>query len=314
MPFYEQIVTGTLPANLPQYTSTPSSLMVSGTVFLFLQDKFGSPALKLLNALQLSLLLAGNFQPTGTHPIQDHISGLDIDYVSSGTISVNPGAAYVPSLGRNVIVTGSITQAFPIPAPTGTWQHVYLWENNGTPSIQVTGTAPSNPYFGRARTKNADNSMRYLGSLLPDNGGYLHRFATNVVGGSLEMSWLFQNDILPFQLPITYPTGTTIQTTSIAGVIPATGLVDELTLLGVVSAPATTAWVAAIGETILSYVTPTTQSAEMYFRVDNQSASSVTYFFPPGKVKVSGNTIQTQISVGTVSLNVRVKGIRIPRS
>lgn len=57
MPFYDTLVTGTLTQNIPQYTSTPSSLMVSGTAFPFVQDKFGTPQTKLLNALQLGQML-----------------------------------------------------------------------------------------------------------------------------------------------------------------------------------------------------------------------------------------------------------------
>lgn len=266
-------------------------------------------------------MLQANGLVSGTHALiqanylsQAYIDGLTIDYITSGSIRLNPGQAFVPALNRLVIVTGTITQAFPIPVVTGTWQHVYLWENNGVPSVQVTGTVPSDPYRGRARTKSGDTAYRYLGSLLPDNGGYIYRFATNVVGGSLEMNWIWTNNILPFEV-VTGMTGTTPQNISIAGIIPASGLVDELRVLGVVNAPAATAWTAGIGETILAsnIAASNIQSAEMYFRVDNQSAAAEAYFFPPGPIKVSGNTIQGMVAPGTINLSVRVKGIRIPR-
>lgn len=248
--------------------------------------------------------------------IQDYISGLDVDYVSSGTISVSPGQAYVPSLGRMVVVTGTITQSFTIPVPTGTWQHVYLWENSGVPSIQVTGTVPSNPYVGRARTKSDNTAYRYLGSLLPDDAGYLYRFNTATVGGSMEMSWLWRNDVVPFLLGANL-TGSTPQTISAAGLIPVSGIVDELLIVGVLTAPAGTIAAAGIGETILStsYIAVPFQSGDIYFRIDNQSAATETYFFSPGRVKLHGTNIQyVSASSAGVTLQIRVKGIRIPRS
>jgi hypothetical protein len=311
--------TGTPISQITPYTGTPSDLLVSGTVFPFSHGLPSSPVSKHLSALQMSQMLGTQFQPSGTYtPVrqQAYIDGLSIDYITSGSIRVNPGQAYVPSLNRDVVVTGSITQAFTLPIPTGTWQHVYLWENSGVASIQVTGTAPSNPYAGRARTKTGNTAYRSLGSLLPDDGGYLYRFDTNVVGGSLEMNWIWKNDANPFAVASNVSGTTSVQTASIAGIIPATGLVDELTILGVVTAPATSGWAAGIGATILDPATfPSAfQSAEMYFRVDNQSASPVTYFFPPGKIKIKGSTIQHISNVTTIVLSVRVRGIRIPRS
>jgi hypothetical protein len=47
-----------------------------------------------------------------------------------------------------------------------TWYHVYLFAKaDGTADFEVVITAPSAPYFGTARTKGADTTRRYVGSV-----------------------------------------------------------------------------------------------------------------------------------------------------
>lgn len=242
-----------------------------------------------------------------------YIDGLGINYISSGTISVNPGTAYVPGLGKFVTVTGTITRAFPIPVPTGTWQHIYLWEDGSTPSIQVTGTVPSNPYSGRARTKSGNENYRFLGSLLPDNAGYIYPFVAGVVGGSLDITWKTQNSLAPFALnpSITTPAPVTL---SIAGLIPGPGIADGIYMIGQLTVPATTVGAAGIGGTLLTYITNPFQSGDSYFRLENQTGIDETSFFPPSLIKITGNTIQAAVNNSTVTLSLRSNGIRIPRS
>lgn len=243
---------------------------------------------------------------------QDYISGLDINYITSGSISVTPGQAYVPSLGRDVIVTGSITQVLPTPLPTGTWQNVYLWENGGVPSIQVTGTAPSNPYKGRARTKLNDSNYRYLGSLLVNNLGYLYRFATTVVGGSLEMTWVENQSVAPFQVT-TLSGSTANQTILMAGLLPmgTAGISDQMLVIPTVTAPATTAWQLGFGDEIPD---ASVLTAENVIRIDNQTAAVVNSFFPPVPTKIPGVNLLLRSSSAAITIGIRVRGIRIPRS
>lgn len=254
------------------------------------------------------------WEPVVSLPIPNsYIDGLGINYISSGSISVNPGTAYIPGLEKFVIVTGAITQNFPLPGPTGTWQHVYLWENATIPSIQVTGAVPSNPYSGRARTKSGDSNYRYLGSLLPDNAGFIHPFVAGVVGGSIDITWKTQNSNAPFALPGTITTAAPV-TVSIAGLIPVSGIPDGIYIIGQLTVPAGTVGAAGIGGTLLTYIANPFQSGDSYFRLENQSATQETSFFPPSLIKITGNTIQAAVNVTTVSLTLRSNGIRIPRS
>jgi len=236
-----------------------------------------------------------------------YIDGLKISYVSSGAIQVSPGTAYNEGLQDIIELSLAANVTLPTPLPTGVWQSVYLWKDSGgTARIQVTGTAPE--IYGYARIKAGDFNYRYLGSLLVDPGGFLYRFGSAVVGNCLEMNWTENQAVAPFVLSSI--TGTTAQTMSVAGLVPyaTSGIADRIGVIGVITAPATTTWSAGISESI-----PTSNSAETVFRADNQTASSVILFFPPFPIEISGTTIQAIVSVGTVSLGVRIRGIRIPR-
>lgn len=98
MPFSDTIVTGTLASQLPQYTSTPQSLMVTGTTFPFVQDKFGSPTLKLLNAPQMGQMLGTQLQPSGTYHTILSFGDYTVQPLSATSpvqVSPSPGSFFI---------------------------------------------------------------------------------------------------------------------------------------------------------------------------------------------------------------------------
>jgi hypothetical protein len=52
--------------------------------------------------------------------------------------------------------------------------HIYVYLNNGTPTLDVSRTAPAIPYFGTARSKPGDASYRYIGMMHTDTDGDLY--------------------------------------------------------------------------------------------------------------------------------------------
>ncbi len=104
-----------------------------------------------------------------------YIDGLVLTWVSGTALTATSGAAYIPSLTRALRAASDIAKTG-LSLAASTWYHVYLYLNGATPDIEIVTTVPSSPYNGKARTKNADTSRRYLGSVLTDGSGNLLRF------------------------------------------------------------------------------------------------------------------------------------------
>lgn len=102
-------------------------------------------------------------------PSKGFIEGLDLSILSSG-VTVYPGAA-VLGTGELVEVTSAITKALPAYV-NSTFFSVYLFNNNGTPDIEISTTAPVK-YYGKASAKGSDLSRRFLGYYRISNSGLL---------------------------------------------------------------------------------------------------------------------------------------------
>jgi hypothetical protein len=310
-----QLPTGTIDSI---YDVLPVTIGITGTTPQTIQ----ATLLQVANILQSNgLMISGSYAGIDARYLnQAHINGLNLNYVTSGSISVNPGSAYIPSLGRYSIVTGTITQSIPIVASnaTGTWQNVYLYENSGVPSIQVTGTAVSVPYSGVARTKNGDTSMRYIGSVFCDAGGYLHRFASEIYGNVEKINWISNQNGTVFQ-PMPSGTSATNPTTlPIGHLIPAVGVASEIHTNLALSLGGGNDFLAAVGETILSSSFANNfQSAEVYVRNYNASTgTSVVSFLPSSPIKISSNSIQfmtLQVLGTNAYMDIRIRGVTLQR-
>lgn len=97
--------------------------------------------------------------------IRSYIEGLQPEYlVSSTSIYINSGAAYVPGLNKVVSVPTAF-YAVP-PAQVNTKFYIYLTEVNGAGAVHFSTTIPASPYFATASTMTGNESMRYIGSVV----------------------------------------------------------------------------------------------------------------------------------------------------
>lgn len=116
-------------------------------------------------------------QTTANAAIQakDYIGGLLLEWVSTTSLRVKAGAAYVEGSAAVLNVAADITKSS-LSLSNNTWYHVFLYNNAGTPDIEIVTTAPASPYFGNARSKTSDTSRRYLGSVRSNGSAGLWNF------------------------------------------------------------------------------------------------------------------------------------------
>ncbi|MEI7052219.1 hypothetical protein WCL09_17665 [Pseudomonas koreensis] len=107
-----------------------------------------------------------------------YIDGLLPAYTSGTGISVTSGTAYIPGLGKNIYVPNSLTLSG-LSLSGNTWYYLYLYDNAGTPAIELVTTAPSAPYSGNARTKTGDTSRRFICALRTSGATGLYNFIVN---------------------------------------------------------------------------------------------------------------------------------------
>lgn len=101
------------------------------------------------------------------------IFGLKLEWLSSSSIKVKTGAATIPSGGLMTVETDITVTG--ISLGNNAWGHVYLYNNSGSPAVEVVTTAPSN-YFGTAYQKTGASSRRYLGSVKTGASGNIFSF------------------------------------------------------------------------------------------------------------------------------------------
>jgi hypothetical protein len=119
---------------------------------------------------KLQAQITDNLLPAG------YIDGLQMQWVSGTALTVSSGAAYIQGSGKALRATSAIAKTG-LSLTASTWYHVYLYNNAGTPDIEIVTTAPATSYSGTARSKSGDTSRRYLGSVLTNSSGGLLNFA-----------------------------------------------------------------------------------------------------------------------------------------
>lgn len=92
-----------------------------------------------------------------------YITGFKMNYVGRRAITINPGAAYVPSLRKTIISSADIALTG-ITFAAGV-NHLYLYDNGGVAAIEVSAVVPE-LYGGTAYRKTSDGTRRYIGSVL----------------------------------------------------------------------------------------------------------------------------------------------------
>jgi hypothetical protein len=143
-----------------------------------------------------------------------YLQGLLPVWNSGTSISLGTGMAYIPGLGKSVSVTSVLTLSG-LSLVADTWYWLYLYDNAGTPAIELVTTTPTVPYSGTARTKTGDTSRRFV-------------FAVRTIGTSLApfkvgadgfCQYLGNCDLSPYVIANT--TGTTAFTAlGVRGLVP----------------------------------------------------------------------------------------------
>ncbi|WP_126946679.1 hypothetical protein [Xanthomonas sp. BRIP62409] len=109
-----------------------------------------------------------------------YIDGLILEWVSGSSIRITSGACSIPAVATLTFASAVTKSGIALGAST--WGHIYAYLNAGTADFEVVTTGPSAPYNGKARNKNGDTSRRYIGSVLTDASGNIHRFIMGADG------------------------------------------------------------------------------------------------------------------------------------
>ena len=96
-----------------------------------------------------------------------YIQGLIPVWVTATEISITAGSAYIPSLGR--CITAQSVSLPGLSVTGNSWYYLYLYDNAGVPTYELSTTAPAAPYSGTARTKIGVNSRRFISALRTGN-------------------------------------------------------------------------------------------------------------------------------------------------
>jgi hypothetical protein len=159
---------------------------------------------------------------------EGQITGLIPEWVSATSIKLGTGSAYIPGITTSIKVVTPITLSG-LTLTAATWYYLYLYDNAGTPAIELVTTAPAAPYVGTARTKTGDTSRRFVGSFRSLDANTLANFQW-INDGTIH--YLESVNAAPFRVLVS-GTSTTPVTQSLASVIPPT----TQTALMIVTAP-----------------------------------------------------------------------------
>lgn len=155
----------------------------------------------------------------------DYISGLYIRWVSGTEVHVDSGQAYIPSVGTAIRVASPI-ELDSLSLSSNTWYHVYVYDDNGTPSAEIVTTVPDTPYLGTARTKQGDNSRRYVGSVLTNGSGNIYNM--KAIPGNVVLYRCPTGTGTPFRVLTGMATSYT--TVSCSGAVPVTAVTAQMKL------------------------------------------------------------------------------------
>lgn len=150
------------------------------------------------------------------------ISGLVLEWVSSSSIKIKSGAAFIGSADRVMAVPSDITLSGLTGLTANTLYHAYVYDNAGTPAAEISTTAPATPFIGTARSKTGDTTRRYLGSVRTDGAGAIHEF--QFLGGGSQCAHIYRNvdaTTSPWRLLNGAAKATTAQSLSFASIAPA---------------------------------------------------------------------------------------------
>lgn len=169
---------------------------------------------------KLQAQITDNLLPPG------YIDGLQMQWVSATAITVASGSAYIAGSARVLRATVDIAKTS-LSLSASTWYHVYLYDNAGTPDVEIVTTAPAAPYNGTARIKTGDASRRYLGSVRTGSDTAIYNFVH--ASGRVLYRENIADGILPFRV-LSNGMSTTDTVISCTDVVPVTSKVATLRL------------------------------------------------------------------------------------
>lgn len=104
-----------------------------------------------------------------------YIEGLIPQWNSATSISVSPGSAALPSPAAALLSTSTLTLSGLTLSAT-TWYYLYIYDNAGTPALELVTAAPDAPYTGTARTKTGDTTRRFICALRAQAANVIRSF------------------------------------------------------------------------------------------------------------------------------------------
>lgn len=135
-------------------------------------------------------LASTSLQPEDIGAHSGHIAGLQLRFSSVTELKVSAGEAHIESTNTTLEVPSEVTLSS-LSLSADTWYHVYLYNNSGTATVEVSTTAPAAVYSGTARSKTGATTHRYLGSLKSKpSAAELVPFVHNLSSGSLMWTTL----------------------------------------------------------------------------------------------------------------------------
>lgn len=156
-----------------------------------------------------------------------HIDGLQLEWLSNTGLRVTSGSAYIEGLGYAVEVATAIDNTG-LSLTANTWHHLYLFDNAGTPDIEITTTAPAAAYSGTARSKAGDSSRRYMGSVRTKAGAAeVIQFIWSGGGPGIVQRYVSSTESTSI---LSGGTATSVTTVSAATLIPVTSRIGFLRL------------------------------------------------------------------------------------
>lgn len=149
-----------------------------------------------------------------------YIDGLRMVWVSGTALTVTSGSAYIEGSGAVLESPADIAKAG-LSLTASTWYHVYLFDNAGTPDVEIVTAAPAAPYNGSARSKEDDPMRRYIGSVRASSSGDIYRFRQ--IGDAVKWLEDLASGAGEFRV-LSNGKATASETVSCASVVPPTAL------------------------------------------------------------------------------------------
>lgn len=119
--------------------------------------------------------------------VEGFIQGCKLEYLTTTSIRVTPGMAYIQSSGKILKLAANDDTSPSLSAST--WYHVYLYDNSGTTDTEVSTTAPAASWIGTAKSKSGDTSRRYLGSFRTNSSSEILNFIFTGSGSEFLVLW-----------------------------------------------------------------------------------------------------------------------------